>query len=80
MHHKAVRYDLSHDEVRAMEAGVCDACGAGFTSTRDAHVDHDHESGAVRGSLCGGCNKALGMLKDDPDRIVALLAYALSWE
>lgn len=38
-------------------------------------VDHDHGSGAIRGLLCSNCNFAIGLLADDPDRIIAAAEY-----
>ena len=59
--------------------GVCAACGQPETRMNSRikgrlHVDHDHETGQVRALLCSNCNTALGMLKDETQRIEALLA------
>lgn len=39
------------------------------------HVDHDHKTGKVRGLLCSNCNRALGLLRESPERIEGLAAY-----
>ena len=38
-------------------------------------VDHNHNTGKVRGLLCNNCNIALGMLKDSPELIDNAKAY-----
>jgi hypothetical protein len=38
-------------------------------------VDHDHETGKVRGLLCQGCNRAEGLLGRSVERIRGLATY-----
>jgi hypothetical protein len=45
--------------------GVCAICGTP-PNGRLLAVDHDHNTGKVRGLLCQGCNAAIGYLMDDP--------------
>lgn len=42
----------------------CAVCGLGHEA--GLHIDHDHATGLIRGLLCGKCNKAIGLLKEDP--------------
>lgn len=58
----------------------CGGCKIDFSSLtpRNIHVDHCHKTLKVRGILCGRCNRALGMLNDDPIKIQRLADYALA--
>jgi hypothetical protein len=42
------------------QAGVCAICSEARPEERTLHVDHDHETGMIRGLLCFRCNNALG--------------------
>ena len=53
--------------------GVCAGCKQ--PSEVKFHIDHDHHTGRVRGLLCGNCNKALGLLHDNPNTLKNLIEY-----
>lgn len=52
--------------------GPCEICG---TIATPLHFDHDHVTGLFRGWLCGPCNRALGMMRDDPLRLELAARY-----
>jgi len=45
------------------QEGICLICHEPFSFDKLV-VDHDHETGKVRGLLCISCNRAIGFLKD----------------
>lgn len=64
------------------QAGLCAICRRpeGRIDSRSGrahllHVDHNHATGAVRGLLCGKCNRAIGLLNDDPELLKVALKY-----
>ena len=58
------------DMLKAQE-GVCAIC----QTAKATHIDHDHETGRVRGILCHQCNIALGCFRDSPSNLRAALRY-----
>ena len=75
------RYGVSWEQFNQMLLmcnGKCQGCGIPFierSQRQGACVDHDHLTGKVRGLLCHHCNRAMGLLKDDPALLRRLAAY-----
>lgn len=70
-------YGLKPGEYQEMldkQGGVCAICGRRPVTIRLA-VDHDHETGRVRGLLCRRCNRALGLWEGDNNRMQNLILY-----
>jgi hypothetical protein len=79
------KYSLSssdYDRLVEQQRGCCAIClgppdhgatkGRGYLS-----IDHDHETGTVRGLLCSSCNLALGLFKEDLSRLRAAMTYLI---
>lgn len=61
----------AYGRLLAEQGGVCAICATGTKFD----VDHDHESGAVRGLLCRRCNLLLGNVADDSALLRAAAEY-----
>ena len=56
-------YGLALEQHKAMylaQNGCCAVCGEPVSYDK-VHTDHDHNTGRVRGLLCGGCNRAIAI-------------------
>lgn len=70
----ARRHGMTTEQYSALVARPCEVCGDATEPRR--HVDHNHSTGEVRGVLCGNCNRALGVLGENVQRILNLADYA----
>ena len=59
------------------QSGACAICRSlpGTGSHECLHVDHCHVSGAVRGLLCGRCNRGIGCFLDNPEYLSSAILY-----
>jgi hypothetical protein len=59
------------DHMILERAGCCDIC----LQPALLVVDHNHETGKVRGLLCDQCNQAIGLMRDDAERLKSAAVY-----
>lgn len=65
------QYEAAYEAV----AGLCEICGQKCVTGKTLAVDHDHETGAVRGLLCRKCNSGLGLFNDSTELLKAAAEY-----
>ena len=76
--HLKRKYGLTLDDYHVMleaQRGGCAICAAPEPDGQSLHVDHDHDTGAVRGLLCFTCNAGIGMFDHD----IVLLSAAVQY-
>lgn len=72
------RYGIGMDELESLLARQDYSCLICEESISESyHIDHNHDSGEVRGLLCGCCNRGLGIFKDSPDRLLNAHKYLI---
>ena len=79
--HLRRKFQLTSEQYDAMlpeQGDACAVCGREPKAGKSFHVDHNHETGALRGLVCFSCNSALGNLHEDEARISALLTYLIT--
>lgn len=71
-----------YQRMLAAQDDSCAVCGLRIEEYRTKYnrytqfsVDHNHSTGEVRGLLCHNCNRALGMLQDDPEILWRAVSY-----
>ncbi len=79
-HNLRKRYGITLEALGAriaLQGGACACCRRplNLARPRSIHVDHDHETGEIRGILHAGCNTAIGNLGDDVEGVTRALVY-----
>jgi hypothetical protein len=70
------RYGITLDEYFVLVESQQKACAiCGVIPEVKLHVDHDHETGRIRGLLCGSCNRAIGLFKDNVNLMLKAAEY-----
>lgn len=62
-------------EMFVAQGEVCAICKEKCQTKKSLSVDHDHQTGIVRGLLCNRCNRALGMFKDNKILLIRAAQY-----
>lgn len=69
---------VRYTELLIEQGGCCAICHRPEPADRMLDVDHDHETGDVRGLLCTSCNRVLCHASDSPERLRAAADYLSS--
>lgn len=84
VHNLKQRYGITTDEYQSILAHqnfTCAICeveishALEYTAKRSVVVDHNHETGEVRGILCSKCNLVLGHARESTDILYRAIVY-----
>lgn len=77
--YKKLGLKITESEYRKLyelQNGYCAICKTHVSSCKqELSLDHNHDTGKIRGFLCMNCNLALGKFKDNSDILFAAIDY-----
>lgn len=76
-------YGISLDDYEQLfneQEGSCKICSRHISELNHGHkknlcVDHNHDTGKIRGLLCDKCNRGLGLFCDDETMLLKAVDY-----
>lgn len=71
-----------YEEMLLAQQGLCAICHnppSDFGRYKNLCVDHNHETGKIRGLLCGRCNLQIGAFEDDIQLLQKAIAYLVKY-
>ena len=71
------RYGITTKEYDSMMSNQNNRCKI-CQEEKKLFIDHNHQTGLVRGLLCHHCNTMLGLAKDSPQVLEGAIAYLRS--
>jgi hypothetical protein len=74
------KYGLTHEDYLRLlkeQDGKCAICRTDNPRQRSEHfhIDHNHETGEIRGLLCSPCNQGLGYFQENVEVMAKAIAY-----
>jgi hypothetical protein len=72
------KYGIALNDLAALrdaQFNRCEICSVEFDTRTSPCVDHDHDTGKVRGLLCKHCNFAIGHLHNSPRNAMSAAVY-----
>jgi len=70
-----------YEEMLDEQDGKCSICNTDTPSDgKRLHIDHNHNTGKVRGLLCNNCNHGLGQFKDNQNLLAMAIQYLKIYE
>ena len=79
----AARHGITPAEYAERRSQPCAICGVFKDEPgkrgSGMHIDHDHATGKLRGTLCARCNRGIGMFDDRAEMLARAAAYLSEW-
>lgn len=78
------QYGITEEEYYIIfnnQNGCCKICKTHQNKLKSSlHIDHNHNTGKVRGLLCGKCNQGLGFFYDNIDLMEKAIEYLKNYD